>query len=93
LVDNRVTLYRKLTEFPLCYSSGESANANKMQVYGVLIVQLLLAMIRRNAATKKSFVNRIGFIRLHLMSHVKLLEFVKGTFIARRKTDNVSFAF
>ena len=79
--------------FPLRYFWGESSNAIKMQVYCVLIAQLLMVIIRKKAATKKSFANMITVIRLHLMSYVALLEFIKDTYKAWRKTHNASFAF
>ncbi len=68
-------------------------NAIKMQVYCVLIAQLLMVVIRKKAATKKSFANMITVIRLHLMSYVELLEFIKDTYKAWRKTNNAPFAY
>jgi hypothetical protein len=79
--------------FPLRYFWGESPNAIKMQVYCVLMAQLLMVVIRKKAATKKSFANMITVIRLHLMSYVELLDFIKDTYKAWRKTHNTSIAF
>lgn len=87
-------LFKQIKQnFPLRYFWGESPNAIKMQVYCVLIAQLLMVVIRKKAATKKSFANMITVIRLHLMSYVGLLEFIKDTYKAWRKTYNASFAF
>ena len=87
-------LFKQIKQnFPLRYFWGESPNAIKSQVYCVLIAQLLMVVIRKKAATKKSFANMITVIRLHLMSYVELLEFIKDTYKAWRKTDNASFAF
>ena len=87
-------LFKQIKQnFPLRYFWGESSNAIKMQVYCVLIAQLLMVIIRKKAATKKSFANMITVIRLHLMSYVALLEFIKDTYKAWRKTHNASFAF
>jgi hypothetical protein len=87
-------LFKQLKQnFPLRYFWGESPNAIKMQVYCVLIAQLLMVVIRKKAATKKSFANMITVIRLHLTSYVDLLEFIRDTYKAWRKTDNASFAF
>lgn len=87
-------LFKQIKQnFPLRYFWGESSNAIKMQVYCVLIAQLLMVVIRKKAATKKSFANMITVIRLHLMSYVGLLEFIKDTYKAWRKTHNASFAF
>jgi IS4 transposase len=87
-------LYKQIKQnFPLRYFWGDSENAIKMQVYCVLIAQLLMVVIRKKAATKKSFANMITVIRLHLMSYVELFEFIKDTYKAWRKTDNSSFAY
>jgi hypothetical protein len=87
-------LFKQIKQnFPLRYFWGESSNAIKMQVYSVLIAQLLMVVLRKKAATKKSFANMITVIRLHLMSYVELLEFIKDTYKAWRKTHNASFAF
>jgi hypothetical protein len=64
-----------------------------MQVYCVLIAQLLMVVLRKKAATKKSFANMITVIGLHLMSYVALLAFIKDTYKAWRKTQNASVAF
>lgn len=87
-------LFKQIKQnFPLRYFWGESPNAIKMQVYCVLIAQLLMVVLRKKAATKKSFANMITVIRLHLMSYVELLAFIKDTYKAWRKTHNASFAF
>lgn len=87
-------LFKQIKQnFPLRYFWGESPNAIKIQVYCVLIAQLIMVVIRKKAATKKSFANMITVIRLHLMSYVELLEFIKDTYKAWRKTHNASFAF
>jgi IS4 transposase len=82
-------LFKQIKQnFPLRYFWGESPNAIKMQVYCVLIAQLLMVVIRKKAATKKSFANMITVIRLHLSSYVELLAFIKDTYKAWRKTYN-----
>jgi Transposase DDE domain/Domain of unknown function (DUF4372) len=87
-------LFKQIKQnFPLRYFWGNSENAIKMQVYCVLMAQLLMVVIRKKAATKKSFANMITVIRLHLMSYVELLEFIKDTYKAWRKTHNAPNAF
>jgi len=87
-------LFKQIKQnFPLRYFWGESSNAIKTQVYCVLIAQLIMVVIRKKAATKKSFANMITVIRLHLTSYVELMEFIKDTYKAWRKTHNASFAF
>ncbi len=80
-------LFKQIKQnFPLRYFWGESENAIKIQIYCVLIAQLLMVVIRKKAATKKSFANMITVIRLHLMSYVGLFEFIKDTYKAWRKS-------
>jgi len=87
-------LFKQIKQnFPLRYFWGESKNAIKMQVYCVLIAQLLMVVIRKKAATKKSFANMITVIRLHLTSYVELFDFIKDTYKAWRKTHNAPFSF
>jgi Transposase DDE domain/Domain of unknown function (DUF4372) len=87
-------LFKQIKQnFPLRYFWGESENAIKIQIYCVLIAQLLMVVIRKKAATKKSFSNMITVIRLHLMSYVGLYEFIKDTYKAWRKSHNAPNAF
>jgi IS4 transposase len=87
-------LFKQIKQnFPLRYFWGESPNAIEMQVYCVLMAQLLMVVIRKKAATKKSFANMITVIRLHLMSYVELLEFIKDTCKPWRKNHNASLTF
>jgi hypothetical protein len=87
-------LFKQIKQnFPLRYFWGNSENAIKMQVYCVLIAQLLMVVIRKKAATKKSFANMITVIRLHLISYVELFEFIKDTYKAWRKSNNAPNAF
>ena len=81
-------LFKQIKQnFPLRYFWGESENAIKIQVYSVLIAQLLMVVIRKKAKTKKSFANMITVIRLHLMSYVNLFEFIKDTYKAWKKAN------
>lgn len=82
-------LFKQIKQnFPLRYFWGESENAIKIQVYCVLMAQLLMVVIRKKAATKKSFANMITVVRLHLMSYVALFEFIKDTYKTWRKMNN-----
>lgn len=86
-------LFKQIKQnFPLRYFWGESQNAIKMQIYCVLIAQLLMVVIRKKSNTGKSFANMITVIRLHLMSYVSLLNFIKDTYQAWRKTYNADWS-
>ncbi len=79
-------LFKQIKQnFPIRYFWGESENAIKIQVYCVLIAQLLMVVIRKKAETKKSFANMITVIRLHLMSYVEPFGFIHDTYKAWRK--------
>ena len=87
-------LFKQIKQnFPLRYFWGESSNAIKTQIYCVLMAQLLMVVIRKKAATKKSFANMITVIRLHLMSYIELLYFIKDTYKAWRKANDLSINF
>ncbi len=87
-------LFKQIKQnFPLRYFWGNSVNAIKTQVYCVLTAQLLMVVLRKKSATKKSFANMITVIRLHLMSYVSIYEFIKDTYRAWRKAHNAPFAF
>lgn len=87
-------LFKQIKQnFPLRYFWGESSNAIKTQIYCVLMAQLLMVVIRKKAATKKSFANMITVIRLHLMSYVELLYFIKDTYMAWRKANDLAINF
>jgi hypothetical protein len=86
-------LFKQIKQnFPLRYFWGESQNAIKMQIYCVLIAQLLMVVIRKKSATRKSFANMITVIRLHLMSYVGLMNFIKDTYQAWRKVYNANLS-
>ena len=80
-------LFKQIKQnFPLKYFWGESVNAIKTQIYCVLIAQLLMVVLRKKSQTKKAFSNMITLIRLHLMSYVEILMFIKDTNKAWQKT-------
>jgi hypothetical protein len=84
-------LFKQIKQnFPIKYFWGANTNAIKTQVYAVLIAQLLMVVVRKKSQTKKSFSNIITVIRLHLMSYVDLLSFMKDTYKAWRLNNEVN---
>ena len=74
-------LFKQIKQnFPLRYFWGESENAIRIQIYCVLIAQLLMIVIKKKSQTKKSFASIITVVRLHLMSYVELFAFIKDTY-------------
>jgi len=82
-------LFKQIKQnFPLRYFWGESENAIRIQIYCVLIAQLLMVVIKKKSETKKSFANIITVVRLHLMSYVELFTFLKDTYKAWRSSSH-----
>jgi len=82
-------LFKQIKQnFPLKYFWGESENAIRIQIYCVLIAQLLMVVIKKKSLSKKAFANIVTVVRLHLMSYVELFAFIKDTYIAWRNSDN-----
>ncbi|MFN5170660.1 MAG: transposase [Cyclobacteriaceae bacterium] len=74
--------------FPLNYFWGESENAIRIQVFCVLIAQVLMIVIRKKSKTKRSFTSILTVVRLHIMSYVALLDFLKDTYQAWRSAHD-----
>ncbi|MFN7484968.1 MAG: transposase, partial [Cyclobacteriaceae bacterium] len=55
--------------FPLKYFCGESENAIRIQVFWVLIAQVLMVVIKKKSETKRSFTSILTVVRLHIMSY------------------------
>lgn len=72
-------LFKRLKQnYPLQYFLGNSENAIQIQIWCVLIADLLLKVIKKQNACKWSFSNLCGLIRLHLMTYIQLKEFIKS---------------
>ena len=82
-------LFKQMKQnFPLRYFWGESENAIRIQIYCVLIAQLLMVVIKKKSFSKKAFANIVTVVRLHLMSYVELFAFLKDTYKAWRNSAN-----
>ena len=78
-------LFKQIKQnFPLRYFWGENENAIRIQIFCVLIAQVLMIVIKKKSKTKKSFASIITVVRLHLMSYVELFAFIKDTYKAWR---------
>jgi IS4 transposase len=73
------TLFKRLKKnYPLKYFLGDSENAIKVQIWSVLIADLLLKVINKKAGSRMSFSNLASMIRLHLMTYLKLEAFLQA---------------
>jgi hypothetical protein len=77
------TLFKRLKQnFCIKYFLGDSANAIKTQVWVCLIAHLILKVIQLQAKRRWAFSNLAALIKYHLMSYIKLFEFLKNPFAA-----------
>jgi IS4 transposase len=67
-------LYKQLKQnFPLKYFLGDNENAIIMQIYCVLIVNLLLTIVQKRLKRPWAFSNLVSFCRIHLFNYIHLL--------------------
>ena len=70
-------LFKRLKQnYPLNYFLGDSENAIKIQIWCVLIADLLLKVIKKASKCKWSFSNLVSMVRLHLMTYTDLTAFL-----------------
>ncbi|MEO5789182.1 hypothetical protein [Gelidibacter sp.] len=48
---------------------GDNENAIKIQIYGVLVVNLLLAVVKQKLKRSWEFSNLVSFCKIHLFNH------------------------
>jgi len=72
-------LFKQLKQnFPLKYFLGDNENAIKIQIYCVLIVNLLLAVIKKRLKRNWAFSNLVSFCKIHLFNHINLMKFLEN---------------
>jgi len=64
--------------FPLKYFLGDNENAVKIQIYCVLIVNLLLTVIKKSLKRSWAFSNIVSFCKIHLFNFIQLLNFFEN---------------
>lgn len=70
-------LYKRIKQnYPLKYFLGDNENAIKVQIWCVLIVDLLMKVIHKQIKRKWAFSNLTSMIRLHLLSYIDLKRFL-----------------
>ena len=66
------------SNFPLKYFLGDNENAIKIQIYCVLIVNLLIAVIKKKLKRKWAFSNLVNFCKIHLFNSINLMKFLEN---------------
>lgn len=89
-------LFKQLKQnFPLKYFLGDNENAIKIQIYCVLIVNLLLAVIKKRLKRHWAFSNLVSFCKIHLFNYINLMKFLenpeKDWIIDRDDGEQLSF--
>ncbi|HEY9169344.1 MAG TPA: IS4 family transposase [Lutibacter sp.] len=89
-------LFKQLKQnFPLKYFLGDNENAIKIQIYCVLIVNLLIAVIKKKLKRSWAFSNLVSFCKIHLFNYINLMKFLenpeKDWIIDKAETEQLSF--
>ena len=72
-------LFKQLKQnFPLRYFLGDNENAIKIQIYCVLIVNLLIAVIKKKLKRSWAFSNLVSFCKIHLFNYIQLMRFLEN---------------
>lgn len=72
-------LFKQLKQnFPLKYFLGDNENAIKIQIYCVLIVNLLLAVVKKKLKRSWAFSNLVSFCKIHLFNYINLMKFLEN---------------
>jgi IS4 transposase len=72
-------LFKQLKQnFPLKYFLGDNENAIKIQIYCVLIANLLLTVIQNMLKRKWAFSNLVSFCKIHLFNYILLFSFLEN---------------
>jgi hypothetical protein len=72
-------LFKQLKQnFPLKYFLGDNENAIKIQIYCVLIVNLLYAVIKKRLKRSWAFSNLVSFCKIHLFNYINLMKFLEN---------------
>jgi hypothetical protein len=72
-------LFKQLKQyFPLKYFLGDNENAIKIQIYCVLIANLLMTVIQNQLKRSWAFSNLVSFCKIHLFNYIHLMKFLEN---------------
>jgi hypothetical protein len=72
-------LFKRIKQnYPLSRFMGDTENAIKIQIWGALIADLILKVVKAGAGKNWSFSNLASTIRLHLMTYIDLFSFLRN---------------
>jgi hypothetical protein len=74
---NRTFIQTNQAKFSPKYFFRDNENAIKIQIYCVLIVNLLMGVVKKKE-TKVVFSNLVSFCRIHLFNYIHLTKFLES---------------
>ncbi len=82
-------LFKRLKQnFSLQYFLGDSPNAIMIQVWVCLLAHLLLKIVQMQAKRKWAFSHLSALVRYHLMSYIRLFDFLKNPYDSYEKLSS-----
>ena len=71
-------LFKQLKQnFPLKYFLGDNENAIEIQIWAVMLANLLITLVRSKINRKWAFSNMVSIIRQQLMSYINIYSFLE----------------
>jgi hypothetical protein len=71
-------LFKQLKQnFPLKYFMGDNANAIEIQIWAVMLANLLLTLVKSKVKRKWAFSNMVSFVRRQLMNYIDVYSFLE----------------
>lgn len=73
------SLFKRFKQnYPLKYFLGDNENAIKIQIWATLIADLILQVIKKSIQTKLAYSTIVAMIRLHMMTYLSLMDFIRS---------------
>ncbi|SFF20556.1 Transposase DDE domain-containing protein [Flavobacterium xueshanense] len=73
-------LFKQIKQnFPLKYFLGDNEYAIKIQIYCILIINLLMGVVKKSLKRQWSFSNLVSICRIHLFNYIHLTKFLEST--------------
>ena len=72
-------LFKRIKQnYPLQYFLGDNENAIRIQIWCVLIADLIIKLVKSRLRKRWSYANLNSMIRIHLMSYIHLIKFLEN---------------
>jgi len=71
-------LFKQLKKNLLKYFLGDNENAIKIQIYCILIANLLMTVVQKKLKRSWAFSNLVSFVKIHLFNYIHLINFLEN---------------